>query len=437
MEQRVLLVKSNKMDSNKKGDRDEHHLLRMSKTTREELGFKEDQSLELSSIKGKEAVSGVSPFKAFSEDIQKVKGLMHEGTISPEDLSRICFVSSKTFNELGKGFKGEILEADLSKSFYKMLIGTDPELLIFDQTDKVISAGNIPGMTKESKFGSDGAMAELRPDPEYSPEDLAGNIQKILQDEQLTKNVKKYKWLSACYHSDANRDFPVGTHIHFDNPKSIGKLSENERFRLFAVTNKILDEFLAIPMIRLDGPLGHNRRAKCKMGPGGGFGGNFAQGYGFFGEWRSCHGRFEYRSLSGLVIANPELCANVFGVAKAITEAVYKEAINNKLDKDFILPENFSQKSIYEKTFVEWENIPLAATFDCVKSSELMRTVMDNSSRVEIDPAYIKKWLIAIRKLPTYDKYEKYIESLGSLLSCSAETLSKIDTDLKKTWGIE
>ncbi|MDA3908198.1 MAG: hypothetical protein PF437_03850, partial [Sulfurimonas sp.] len=200
--------------------------------------------------------------------------------------------------------------------------------------------------------------------------------------------------------------------------------------------NKIVDEFLTLPMIRLDGPSGHNRRAKCKMSQAMGYGNVYGVGYGFFGEWRDCCGRLEHRSLSGLVLSSPEICTDVFGTAQAITEAVYKDVINNGLDTDYILPKEFSKTSIYEKNFEDWEKVPLANTFGCTKSSGFMRTVMDKSSRIEIDISYIAKWLDAIRKLTTYSKYEKYIESLGALLLKNAVTLNKLDKNIKNTWGI-
>ena len=167
-----------------------------------------------------------------------------------------------------------------------------------------------------------------------------------------------------------------------------------------------------------------------------GFGNVYGVGYGFFGEWRICKGRLEHRSLSGLAISNPDICRDVFGVGQAITEAVYKEAINNDLNDEFILPKKYTEKGIYRKTFKNWQKIPLAETFNCVNSSEFMRTIMDNSSRIEIDKTYINKWLSKIRKLSTYGKYEKYVESLGDLLSCNAKVLDKVNKNIKQNWGV-
>jgi hypothetical protein len=190
-------------------------------------------------------------------------------------------------------------------------------------------------------------------------------------------------------------------------------------------------------MIRLDGKIGHNRRAKCKMSQMGGFGNNYGVGYGFFGEWRTCNGRLEHRSLSGLVISDPKICEAVFGVGQAIVEAVYKEAINHDLDGNFILPLDYDPKSIYTKKFKDWEKIPLASVFDCTKSSEFMHITMDNSSRVEISVDYIKKWNKKLKKLSTYGKYENYIESLSELLSNNSKTLDNINKNIKHNWGVE
>jgi hypothetical protein len=185
----------------------------------------------------------------------------------------------------------------------------------------------------------------------------------------------------------------------------------------------------------LDGEKGHNRRAKCKMSVHNGYNtGKYGKGYGFFGEWREAHGRLEHRSLSGLILSRPDLCRAVFGTAKAIAEAVYKEAIINKLDKNFILPENFSQKEIYQNNFNSWADIPLAVTFDCTTPSTVIANMMDKSSREEISVNFIKRWLKRIRLLPTYKKYEQDIETLGTILSCSAKTLDSIENNIKLTW---
>lgn len=423
MEKTLILLPSNKMDNNKKEDRNEHNLIRMPKVVRDQLD-PDDNGLEVSN----KTTASFSTFKAYTEDLKNAQAILGE-----KELDRVCFVTTQNYKMLG-GNNTPFLEINASNTFIDMLIGTDPELLIM-QDNKVVNASNVLTNNKQAQFGADGAMAELRPKPASTSNDLVLNIKEVLNSKNNIKALEKYDLISACYVDGGDRDYPVGAHVHIGNPKKIENLKIEERLRLFAVTNKILDELLTVPLIRLDGEKGHNRRAKCKMSVHNGYNtGKYGKGYGFFGEWREAHGRLEHRSLSGLILSRPDLCRAVFGTAKAIAEAVYKEAIINKLDKNFILPENFSQKEIYQNNFNSWADIPLAVTFDCTTPSTVIANMMDKSSREEISVNFIKRWLKRIRLLPTYKKYEQDIETLGTILSCSAKTLDSIENNIKLTW---
>ena len=416
------------MDSNKKEDRNEHSLIRMPKQSRDILGS--DDSVELHNAET-DAVASLGVFKAFSKDLKKAKALIDQGAITKKDLARLCFVSSRTYKKL-TGKDSVMSEINLSTTFGKILIGTDPELLIMN-AGQIVHANGIPGFSKNAKFGSDGAMAELRPDPATTPKGLVENMRKLFANEGTS--AEGYDWVSSCYHETDQRDYPVGTHIHIGNPHKIATNMNNQgRNRLFAVTNKIMDELLAVPMIRLDGKSGYKRRARCKMSQQNGYGGNYGKGYGFFGEWRGKHGRLEHRTLSGLVISNPKLCKSVFGTALAIAEAVYKEAINQKLDSNIILPSQFNEKAIYSNSFKSWGDIPLAEIFGCVRSSKDMAETLDKSSRSDITSSHIESWLKKMSKLSTFGKYELDIVNLSEVLASSTNNLNKINRNIKKTW---
>jgi len=430
MNKSLLLIPSTEMDSDHKK---EDVLVRMSKETRETIDF--DKIKEVSP-----EIKDLNVFKAFTRDLIKARQLVLEGVLAHEDLKRVGFVSFNTFNKLG----GQGSFIDLTKLpqevkveekivIDKLLIGTDPELLLMLKGE-VYNASQVAGLTKQSKFGCDGPMAELRPDPALDAKGLVENIRSVLQNDDVQDKIHKLDLISSCYHEDKNRDYPVGTHIHIDNPKEIAKLPATERYNLFAVTNRIIDELLTLPMIRLDGDKGHNRRAKCKMSMANGFIGQYGKGYGYFGEWRECNGRLEHRSLSGLVLSSPELAEAVFGTAKAIAEAVYTEALQKKLDKKFILPNKYNYKSIYTSDFAEWAKIPLAATFKCVGPSKEIADMMDASDRSIVTQKYIKDWLVRIRELSTYTKFSENIEALGEILSSSNKSLDSINKNLKQTW---
>jgi len=424
----IILFGSEAMDSNRKEGRQEGALIRFSENVRNNLKLDINDQIHLIND---DNVYDKQVYKAFSKDIKKVESYIKEGLVPAALINYIGFVTTNTIRRLG-GNNNRLITS-MTKQFDDFLIGTDPELLLFNDTNNVVAASSIMGLRKDTPFGADGAMAELRPKPSFTQKGLVANMQQVLL-KYREHPVNAYHWKSACYYIDEQRDYPVGTHIHFDNLGDIKRMPSSRKARLFAVTNKIVDELLTLPMIRLDGSSGYNRRAHCKMSVAGGFGNQFGKGYGYYGEWRVCNGHLEHRSLSGLAISNPTLAENVYGTAKAIVEAVYRKALEEKLNTTFILPEKFDTKIIYNKKFDSWSEIGLAKTFDCTNSSDLMTTIMDNSSRVEISKEYVRRWLERMRDFPTYGKYEHSIEGLGVFLASSAKALKSINTNLKQTW---
>ena len=432
---KLIIVPSTLMDENP--DKNENAFARMAKVTRESAGVNNADEITLGDLKKAKAFHVK---KAFTRDIIRARELVLNDALSYEDMNRVVFVSSKTFKDLGGvgdlldfAKVEEVIKKVKVEEITKLLIGTDPELLLV-HNGKVVPASSINGFTKQSKFGSDGPMAELRPDPAFGAEGLVENLRKIINDDNVQAKINGLELISACYHEEEQRDYPVGTHVHIDNPEKIAALPTEQRRNLFAVTNKIMDELLTLPLIRLDGPKGHNRRAKCKMSMANGFGGNYGKGYGYFGEWRECHGRLEHRSLSGLVLSNPEIATAVFGTAQAIAEAAYNEALKNDLNREFILPNKYNKNGIYDVQFNNWGDIPLAETLGCVTSSKDVNDMMNSSDRKTVTTNYIKKWLTKIRTLPTYGKFSKHVEALGDILSRSDKSLDGLDKNIKNTW---
>lgn len=431
MEKKIILIKSASMDLNKKKDRDENTLIRTTKRIREQLTS--DSSIEVWKNFKREEAEEFNLHESYTKDIKLAASLVLKGDINKNDLSRVFFMSSFNYNKFGDPNK-QISEVTMSTTFANMLIGSDPELLLMKE-GKVVHADLVDGFNDNS-FGQDGAMAEIRPDPSTTPEGIVENMRKIFSRKDTA--VEKLDWISTCYLESEKRDYPVGSHIHIGNPKKIEKnLNVDEKKRLFAVTNKILDELLTIPLIRLDGKYGYKRRARCKMSVHSGYGNNYGKGYGFFGEWRGTKGRLEFRSLSGLVIANPELCKAVFGTAMAIAEAVYKEALDNKLNGEIILPKKFNILNIYTDKFTEWGDIPLASMFGCTTDSGAMSKIINNSDRSEISIKYIENWLKKMSNLSTFKKYENYIICLADILSNHTNKLIKLNKNIKNNWREE
>jgi hypothetical protein len=419
----LLLIVSEHMDSNKKDGRNEHALIRCSAAVRKRLG-EVDSTID---VAGKSGSALLNIHQAFSADLKALKA---SGKISAADMSKVAFVTSDVMERLVADKKGQLVTAMWQKPKLKPItLGADPEFLLFNGNGVVRANGVIP---KAGLVGSDGAMIEVRPDPSEDPEVVVSNIKSIFNNTSLVSPIVPYEWKAGIYFKDDQRDYPIGGHIHIGNPIGIGRISSGARNTLFAVVNKVLDELLALPMVKLDGQeLGRARRSDCQMAA---FGTN---GYGFYGEWRTCQGRLEHRTLSGIWLAHPKLASLVLGTAKAIAEAAYAYVVAENYKVASFKHDDISHddhRHLYGTGFNSWEDIPMAKELDCVKGSGELSNLLNNSRSSSISKKFLRDWYTKMQRLETYSAYAKYIDGLYEVLCATTPTLKKIDTDIKRNW---
>lgn len=419
----LILVRSKRMDTNKKEKRNENGLIRMSQASRDHMGF-DDNKVEVypDSKKVEDRLHKtklLTIFKAFSSDIrdQREKGM------TPNELRRVGFVTSKTYNMIVGNKSNTCENIWVADNINDTVIGADPEFLLFN--DDIPFYANRDGVLPHyGELGYDGAMAEVRPEPAMTPDQLVKNIERVFKNKKLTSGISHLKWMTGCYFRDHRRDFPIGGHIHIGNPTRIAGLPGGDREYFFKILNKILDELLALPMIRLDGAeLGSARRTKCTMGK-----------YGYFGEWRVCNGRLEHRTLSGMWLTHPSLAKCVLGTAKAIINEVFGMIASNKYQKKYIIPSNHRNSSLFQANFNSWGDIPLTRDLDCVKSSKYMKDILNASRAGDINAKYLKDWHNKMRQLSTYKKYSKYIDALYELLKLNVKHFSDFDKQIQNNW---
>lgn len=425
--EKLILIPSTRMDGNKKQARNENGLVRMSKAARNNMGFEDDVEVYPSSEDTQERLRGIMTLKifhAYTSDIKAAKGM----GVDPKDMSRVGFVTTTTYNKItGNKSKGLAENVYITDDFADTVIGADPEFLLFDDEGRVVRANSV--MAKNGPVGNDGAMAEVRPDPAVTPEGLVANIKKIFANKQLVANIEPYRWIAGCYYKDQQRDYPMGGHIHIGNPTKIARIKLPDRENFFKTFNKIMDELLAVPMTKIDGTeLANLRRTKCQVT------GNHNSGFGFFGEFRTCAGRLEHRSLSGMWLIHPELSLNVFGVAKAIIDEVYGCARNNDYSMAYMFPDKFKGCRIWQKNFNGWGEIPLARDMGCTTSSEKMVDLLHTPSARKLSAAYLKGWYGRMKGLSTYKTYSKYIDSLYEILKVKQKTFENLDKCIQSNW---
>lgn len=418
----LILVPSKLMDKNKKPDRNENGLVRMSKSARTNMGFSEDMvelypKTESTDLRMKGSML-LSIFHAFSSDIKELRASGY----TDEELRRVGFVTTKTYNKITGGSKAKKRNIWISSTINDTVIGADPEFLLFDSDGNVVRANNVMG--HQGKLGCDGAMAEVRPDPAINPAGLVENIRVVLSNDKLTSSIMPYKWVATCYHRDNQRDYPVGGHIHIGNPQRVARIDLRQRELFFKSFNKIMDEKLAIPMIKIDGAsLGKARRCDCSMGK-----------FGYFGEMRVHNGRLEHRTLSGMWLMHPTLTECVVGTAKAIIDEVFSRAADNKFDMNYLFPDEMKGKQVWHQSFSDWSRIPLVRDMNCTLSSGDMIEWLHKSNATRITAKYLTSWRSDMRQLSTYSKYARYIEGLFEILKNKTDSFHKYDRDLKRNW---
>jgi hypothetical protein len=416
------------MDNNRKEDRNENGLIRMPAKARNYMDF-EEPKVEIWTVdSGSERQASVllDIFHAFSTDVKKVKESIRKGEMKPADLNRIGFVTTKMYNRITGGDSD--MNIWVSTGVHDTVFGADPEFLLFNDDGQVVHANGL--MSKAGVIGCDGAMAEVRPHPSTNPEGLVNNIKKAFADKSLTSAITPYEWRCGCYYANSKRDYPMGGHIHVGNPAKVAQMPMAKREMFFNVLNKIMDELIAIPCMRLDGDMGRKRRTDCKMSFGGG-------GWGWFGEWRKCNGRLEHRTLSGMWLMHPSVARCVLGTAKAVTDEVFKLWANHDFKYDYVVPmkhQGLNYTDMNNNNFTAWKNFGVCKDIRAVMTSKDLRSVLNMSKGSDITKSWLDNWHSDLSKMSTYGKYSKYIRGLREILKISMNELGGWDRKIQNNW---
>jgi hypothetical protein len=419
--EKLILVPSEKMDANKKEKRNEHGLVRMSKLARQNMGF--DDKVEVYPItenteKRMQGSMLLTIFQAFSADVRKLKD---EG-FSDEELKRVGFVTTSTFKKITGSSAKNNKDIWITNDIADTVIGADPEFLLFDKSGQVVRANNV--LSYHGPIGCDGAMAEVRPQPAINPEELVKNIRNLFLNKKLTEKIESFDWIAGCYHKDATRDYPVGGHIHIGNPIQIARLDGNDRTHFFKSFNKIIDELLSLPMVKIDGnSLGKARRTECTMGK-----------YGYFGEFRTCNGRLEHRTLSGMWLMHPTLATFVLGTAKAIIDEVFRHVADKNYSMEYVFPSSLKNSHIWQADFDKWSEIQLCKDLNCVRSSKDMMELLHKSAAQKITAPFLQNWYKQMRSLSTYKQYAKYVDGLYEVLKNKIKVFEECNKKIQYGW---
>jgi len=177
-----------------------------------------------------------------------------------------------------------------------LMLGTDLEFMLRSSQGKMVLASRF--LKRNGRVGCDDRtvnhdgkrfpLAELRPDPAGTPEELMDKLGEAMQEANGLITSRSVQWLAG---SMPFTNFPIGGHIHFS------------RFPFSSRFVKALDNYLGLPVMMIEAS-----QTSIKRRPR----------YGFLGDIRfKSHGGFEYRTL-GCWLVSPEISYAVLALAYVV-----------------------------------------------------------------------------------------------------------------------
>lgn len=450
----LILRVSTSMTSNKKKDRGEDKLIRIGSRARKNLGLEKAKEVELWPQNGGSQgrihrARLLKIHEAFSRDLKDAKERMPE-----EDFLRVGFVTMRTFRYICGRDPGADNDTDniwLADELQDIAIGADPEFLLgIDESRKRFKyAGNVHNFSHTAKLGSDGPWAELRPDPEIEVEKLVDNMRGLFKNSPNAKNtIRGYYWLGGCFYEGEDvdrgdsRGWPIGGHVHVGSPirllEKIDKLTEEyggqrQEFikeLYFSCLKHVLDEMVAVPLLKLDGVEDGARRR---------------QQFGGVGDLRTDHSRLEWRTPSGMWLIHPKLAEVVLGVTKCVSHEFFKVLENRDYDinsvkhyEDTGLTKKDQDRLVYAEPkqlssdFSSWDRIEVVRDMGVCESNTKLKSILEEG-KMKFTAQYLKDLKRRFKNLSVYREYAEHVDRFIEVLKAPEKEVTS-ERDLKKTW---
>jgi len=414
MKHKLILHVSARMSSNKMQDRKEHSLIRMGAKARKYLNLQDEPRVELwpdTNITGRINKSKmVTIFKAYSNELKDIKRQCKD----EDEFLRSCFVTKRTFEYICGNAKDVSNSIWLADTIEDTVIGSDPEFMLIDGHDRLVRGENI--IEYYGELGSDGPLVELRPPPVVNVHDITKHIFRLLSTGSNAEKISDYNCIAGCF----NKGEAIGGHIHVGTPSHMNSQTGEFKHKVFVSIARILDEYIAIPMLKLD-EIAQTKSRRCE--------------YGYVGDIREEHGRLEYRVLSGTWLAHPAIIGALFGSIKTVTDSIFKfiEDVNYNEDKIFngLLGDYMDYND-----YVEWEKLPLMHEFKVTMSNKELECRINKCKNIdELDTrAYITSLKNKFERLSGYNNFKSEVSNFIDIISLPAEVLRSHNVNLKETW---
>lgn len=402
----VRLVPSEKMDE---GGAQEHGYIRIPRRAR--LYFNSRGERLVVTVDKNTKVLHIRP--AYRSDLTSLKQQLEAGEIGEEEAKATGFVTTATFQQMTRFVKKETVDkySFLTDGIEDIKIGGDPEFVLVDPaTRRFKYAQQVPGLSLEAQLGHDGPLAEVRPPPEITAEGLVNNIRTIFKRDR--NKMEPWLWYGgAAYRAPDQapneRVVHVGGHIQFGNPLL---LPEGQVNSIYKQTVRVLDETVALPLVRIDTPLPAHRRNQ------------FWNGYGRYGRWsdfKPKENRFEWRVPSGLWLTHPDIAQAVLGTSKAVVESCYQMMADKDFDDSWICAR------ADRKGFLK--------SWGALNARQVEKLIND-AEPTAVEIALVNRAAKKLRGLDNYSKYKAEIEEFLRLVRLSDKDKANINLDLKDTW---
>jgi hypothetical protein len=344
--------------------------------------------------------------QAYKEDLRKLLGQLKGGHLTEDQVKRTGFVTTATYKRLvGRATR----RCYLSESVENIKIGADPEFALVNPGNRRYQyAQYVEGIRDKdgSLLGSDGPVAEVRPPPAKKVATMVSRISNALH--KRSGVIKTYDWVAGATYASPNhpqeRVVFMGGHLHLGRPSIADPRNVNG---IYARIAQVLDETVAVPLVKIDGPDAWLRRNTRYNGYGR---------YGRWGDWRNKPDRMEWRVLSGLWLAHPHLAQSIVGTTKALTEHCFQMMAEHGFKAAWI-----NAPRGEEGFLTSWGAM----------NERVAAEILNGSKPGSIPTSIIDR---AAKKLTGLSNYRNYKAEIDAFVELLYLTEPNFNLDMKDTW---
>jgi len=335
----------------------ENHILRISKELRQKLNVEIGQQFQLNSIKNNPVILQIG--SAFKADKEQDSG--------------VCYVTKSVFDVINventNNCKVEPVKG--------ITLGCDPEFFLVDKDSKKILRAEA-FFKKWGEIGYDGLLAEFRPKPALTPQELTNNIYDLIKNTREILNLnniydpsKIIMFASSCHDVGLPKSLltglptqaTAGFHLHFGLPKSILGHSPNIMSLMFKIV-KMMDYYVGLPSIMLETEKDARRRSNTQVN------------YGKPSDFRLDNRTLEYRVPGGSMLRHPILTKGLISLGITVIEDIVSriKLQTNNFKQLYWMEQDNRLKELYPNILNTTDMFSLM----CSPDSNTIKTYFDN-----------------------------------------------------------